>query len=136
MARKKDGSDQTALVTGASSGIGEALARRFAQGGCHLVPVARSGDKLKSLAATLSAAHGVKTLGRAPPSGVESAPASPSGPRRSSRSAADAFRRAYLRTNLSQPDAAKKLAASMKRARRPIDVLVNNAGVLAHGSAG
>jgi short-subunit dehydrogenase len=37
-------------------------------------------------------------------------------------------------TDLSQLDAAKKLAASMKRARRPIDVLVNNAGVLAHGS--
>ena len=37
-------------------------------------------------------------------------------------------------TDLSQLDAAKKLAASMKRARRPIDVLVNNAGVFAHGS--
>ena len=31
--------------------------------------------------------------------------------------------------DLSQPDAARQLAAKMKRARRPIDVLVNCAGV-------
>jgi len=102
MARKKESGGQTALITGASSGIGEALARRFAQGGFNLVLVARSGDKLRSLAATLSAAHGVKSW--------------------------------VATTDLSQPDAAQKLASSMRRARRPIDVLVNNAGVLAHGS--
>ena len=35
--------------------------------------------------------------------------------------------------DLPAPGAAADLAAAMRRARRPIDVLVNNAGVLAHG---
>jgi len=51
-----------ALITGASSGIGEALASCFAQGGHDLVLVARSGDKLRSLAARLESAHDVKVL--------------------------------------------------------------------------
>ncbi len=92
---------QTALITGASSGIGEALARRFARAGFNLVLVARSADKLAALASSLAKDHGIKAW---------VAPA-----------------------DLARPDAARQLAASMKRSRRPIDVLVNNAGVLEHG---
>ncbi len=47
------------LVTGASSGIGEALAREFAENGYNVILVARSADKLSSLAESLEAEHGV-----------------------------------------------------------------------------
>jgi short-subunit dehydrogenase len=92
----------TALVTGASSGIGEALAGCFAKAGHNLVLVARSEARLRRLAAALAAAHGVKAWA--------------------------------VPADLAQPGAAERLAVALRRARRPIDVLVNNAGVLAHGA--
>jgi len=91
----------TALITGASSGIGESLAHCFAKAGYQLVLVARSADKLHALAQQLAGQYGIKVW-------VEPA-------------------------DLSAPGAAAKLAATLKRKRRAIDVLVNNAGVLAQG---
>lgn len=49
------------LVTGASGGIGEALARDIARRGGHLVLTARSTDKLTALAKELGTAHRVET---------------------------------------------------------------------------
>ena len=50
----------TALVTGASGGIGEEFAKLLASKGCDLVLVARSGDKLATLAESLKGAHKIQ----------------------------------------------------------------------------
>jgi short-subunit dehydrogenase len=52
--------DRTALVTGASSGIGAEIARKLAARGHGLTLVARREDRLRSLAHQLSSAHDVR----------------------------------------------------------------------------
>jgi short-subunit dehydrogenase len=93
---------ETVVITGASSGIGEELAKLFARGGYDLVLVARSADKLKTLADQLKHETGADVL-------VEPA-------------------------DLSRRGAAKKLSSSLSKQGIEIDILVNCAGVLEHGS--
>ena len=52
---------KTALVTGASSGIGAACAVAMADAGAHVYAAARRGDKLEGLAAEVAAAGGSMT---------------------------------------------------------------------------
>lgn len=92
----------TALITGASSGIGEALAWVCAQHGYNLILVARSTNKLDATAAELSQKYDVDVAVRP--------------------------------CDLSIPDAAKKLCGALFDESRQIDMLINSAGVLEHGS--
>jgi hypothetical protein len=54
--------DSTALITGASKGLGKVFAETLAARGMNLVLVARSGDALQALAADLTARYGVKSI--------------------------------------------------------------------------
>ena len=92
----------TVVITGASSGIGEVLAKNFAQGGFDLVLVARSEDKLEILAQQLKSDTQAEVW-------VEPA-------------------------DLSRRGAAKKLATTLSKLGIEVDILVNCAGVLEHGS--
>lgn len=53
---------QTVLITGASSGIGRALAHEFASHGYDIIGVARNEEKLKEISAELKEAHGIEVF--------------------------------------------------------------------------
>ncbi|TGO05528.1 SDR family NAD(P)-dependent oxidoreductase [Serinibacter arcticus] len=86
----------TALITGASAGLGREFAWQLAESGHDVVLVARDAGRLETLAAQLRAAAGV---------GAE-----------------------VLRADLSVTDDVERVAARLRDAERPVDLLVNNAG--------
>ncbi|MFJ2093865.1 SDR family NAD(P)-dependent oxidoreductase [Streptomyces sp. NPDC087901] len=86
---------RTALVTGASSGIGLAFARELALAGYAVTAVARGEDRLRALVRELGPGH------------------------------------RYLVADLATPEGQELVTAEL--ARRPFDLLVNNAGTAHHG---
>lgn len=87
----------TALITGASAGIGRAFAERLAREGTDLVLVARDRARLEELAGNLRDRHGVA---------VE-----------------------VLVADLSDREATGRVCARVADDLRPVDLLVNNAGM-------
>lgn len=92
----------TALITGASSGIGEALALVYAQHQYDLILVARNVRKLEVLATQLNQEYGVNVMVRP--------------------------------CDLSVSSNVKTLCETLLADGKQIDTLVNNAGVIEHGS--
>ena len=86
----------TALITGASRGLGAALAREMARRGYRSMLVARDGLAIDALAAVLRAEHGAS---------VET-----------------------FAADLTQVQAAQRIAEAATQRLGPIDVLINNAG--------
>lgn len=87
---------RTALVTGATGGLGREIARELARSGCALALSARNRERLEQQACDLRERYGIP---------VKCFPC-----------------------DLSLPDAAGALAAAVRSAGLPVDVLVNNAG--------
>ncbi len=84
---------KTVLITGATSGIGEACARKFAEGGYRIIATGRSNEKLEALKSSLP----TDTL--------------------------------TLCFDVRNRNAAKEAVASIPDSWKPIDVLINNAGL-------
>ncbi|MGB4246590.1 MAG: SDR family oxidoreductase [Pseudohongiellaceae bacterium] len=87
------------LITGASSGFGEATARKFAQEDCNLILAARSLDKLTALAKELDSSTSTRC------------------------------RTHITALDVTQQSSVDALIATLPDEFRKIDVLVNNAGL-------
>lgn len=57
---KKNKTAETALITGASAGLGEEFAKQLSKEGTNLILVARRKERLESLAKSLTKQHGIK----------------------------------------------------------------------------
>jgi len=91
-----------ALVTGASSGIGEAFAHALAARGFDLILVARRLDRLASLGQRLHQSHGIEVKA--------------------------------VQADLATPKGVEDTLRAVESSERPLDLLINNAGVGSYGA--
>jgi uncharacterized protein len=103
-------SKRTALITGASGGIGLELAKLFAADGHDLVLVARSEAKLRALADELTAGNPAGNSASNPAIGVT-----------------------VIAVDLARPAAPRELVAELETRGVELGYLVNNAGIGSNG---
>jgi len=100
LARSRDTSWRVALITGASSGIGETMAMHLSKAGSEVVLVARRRDRLDAVAAAIGARGG---------------------------------RAEVIVADLAETADLRRVEARLADDKRPVDLLVNNAGFGTHG---
>jgi NADP-dependent 3-hydroxy acid dehydrogenase YdfG len=109
--------NRTIFITGATSGFGEACARKFAAAGDHLILTGRRKDRLDALKRELESSHSATATTPAAPSPAAPIPAAP------------ATRVHSLVFDVQDRAAVNTAVASLPDAWRRIDILVNNAGL-------
>ena len=121
----------SALVTGASSGIGAAIARGLAGAGVSLVLVARRADRLAELADELRASSRPNSRSRAR---LANELCASDGPRSGRGDGDRSLDVEVLVADLTDRADLIRVAARVADGDRPIDLLVNNAGLGAGGA--
>jgi len=93
---------KTVLITGATSGIGKALAHKFASNGYDIIAVARNEEKLNEITSELQNQHGIEVF--------------------------------TIQKDLAKDGAAKEVYTEVKKTKRTVNILVNDAGVGQRGN--
>ena len=89
---------KTALITGASRGIGRSVATLFAQNGANVILISRNEGKLKELQQEIATDHNVDVV--------------------------------YYATDITDENKIKDVFLNIRKNKKVIDVLVNNAGIM------
>jgi 3-hydroxy acid dehydrogenase / malonic semialdehyde reductase len=118
--------NKTIFITGATSGFGEACARKFAAAGDHLILTGRRKDRLDALKREIEPAYSAPSPAVPASSAASSAP-SPASPAKS----APVPTSRILTLNFDVQDRAAVFAAvaSLPPEWRKINILINNAGL-------
>lgn len=121
--------NKTVVITGASSGIGEALARDFGRCGANVVIGARNGQKLSELAAQIEANQTTRNDVRSELSGAENEVQSQQNQTTQSGAKSEPHHTAWVATDVTKEEDCKRLIDLAVERFGGVDVLICNAGI-------